>query len=360
MILTIFTFLVLLSVLVLAHEWGHYFTAKKIGAKVEEFGLGFPPRIFAWKGKKGMLWSINWIPIGGFVRIKGESGEDRQDENSFGYKSIPARAIVLFAGVFMNLVLAAVLLSIGYLAGTPAVTEGEVSKFASISDRAITITQVLPDSPADLTGIEPGDEVVSINGVVYEYGEEARDALAVEDETKIVSMQVWRNGETLDLELTPAYVEEIERFGIGVAILETGIVRYPIYIAPVKGVETTVYFTKEIVVAFYNIIKGLVVGQGPGVEISGPVGIAVITGEVAQMGIIYLIQFAAILSVNLAIINILPFPALDGGRIAFLAYEAIRRKPASPKFEAIVHNIGFIILILLVVLVTYKDIIGLL
>ena len=358
MIGTIIVFLALLSILVLAHEWGHYITAKKIGAKVEEFGLGFPPRLFSWRAKDGMLWSVNLIPLGGFVRIKGESGAERDAPGSFGRKSIPARTIVLLAGVFMNLVLAAVFFTIGFSIGLPSVTEGDTGK-AIVSDQAIRVTQVLPDSPGDIAGFEAGDTILRIDGIEYVGGQDARDALMTEEEDRVFILGVLRGEEELMIEVVPEYLEEIDRLGIGIAMVETGTVRYPLYLAPIKGTEITLFYTKEVTVAFYEIIRNLVMGEPAGVELAGPVGIAVLTGEIARLGFVYLLQFAAILSINLAVINILPFPALDGGRIAFVALEAVRGKPASPRLEALVHNLGFVLLMLLVIFITYKDILNL-
>ncbi|MFH1632051.1 MAG: site-2 protease family protein [bacterium] len=359
MITTILIFLVVLSVLVLAHEWGHYFTAKKIGAKVEEFGLGFPPRLFSWKGKDGMEWSINLIPIGGFVKIKGESGDDRKDPDSFAKKPIPLRIIVLLAGVFMNLVIAAVIFAIGFGVGLPAVTEDGVGKYAIVTEEAVSVTDVLPESPSETSGLKVGDEVLAINGVEYTVAAEAREVLFTAQDGDVFEFLVDREGEQTTVSVESAYVEELERAGLGVILLDTGTVRYPWYLAPAKGIELTVLYTGAITYAFYDIIRDLIVGEGVSVAISGPVGIAEITGQAASMGILALMNFTAILSINLAILNVLPFPALDGGRVVFALLEAIRRKPVSPKLEAVVHNLGFALLMILVILVTYRDVLNL-
>lgn len=358
MIWTILLFLGVLSVLVLVHEWGHYYTAKKIGAKVEEFGLGFPPRAFSWKGKDGMTWSLNWIPLGGFVKIKGESGQDRTDEDSFAHKSIPARLLVLCAGVGMNMILAIILLSIGFLIGVPTVTETIVDDHAVIFDEAITVTDVLVDSPASQAGLEPGDQLVSINGISYNDGAMARDALVSEDGSP-VEVEIQRGEERLTYQLSTMYYEELDRQIVGVGLLETGRVKYPWYLAPVKGVEATVAYTWQILVGFGTIIGSAFHQDSAPVDVAGPIGIAVMTGEVVALGFVYLLQFAAILSINLAILNILPIPALDGGRVLFVLIEAVRRKPNNQTVEAVVHNIGFALLMVLVIIVTYKDIAGL-
>lgn len=358
MIGTVILFLVLLSLLVLVHEWGHFAAARRSGMKVEEFGIGFPPRLFGVKGKDGMTWSVNAIPLGGFVRIKGESGEDRAAPDSFASKKLLPRLFVLIAGVAMNLVLAAVLFSVGFAFGLPAVVEGDAPANAVISDRAVNIVEVVPGSPADLVGLSIGDRIISIDGEVYTTGESARLALAPKSDAAPLQLVIARNGEAQNLEVTPAYLAQIDRDGIGVALVETGTVRYPWYLAPVMGIVTTVQVTGSVVVAFAGLIGGLFSGGDAAASVSGPVGIAVLTGQVAQLGFAHLVQFAAMLSVNLAVINFLPFPALDGGRMLFLAIEAIRRKPNSMKVEQAVHAAGFLVLMLIVLGVTYRDIVN--
>jgi len=360
MLWTIIIFLLVLSVLVLAHEWGHYFTAKRLGMKVEEFGLGFPPRAFSWKAKDGMAWSLNWIPIGGFVKIKGESGDDRNDPDSFASKSLLARFAVLIAGVIMNMVLAAALLSIALGVGIPTIVEGDFGSNVHISDTQLSITQVLEGSPADVAGIEAGDRVLQINGQEFEDGESARAFLQDVNPDDVVTFLIERDGLSQEIEAVPSYLEQIDQMAVGIALVQTGTVRYPWYSAPIEGTRATVFYTKEILAAFGEIVQGWL-GKGEArADLAGPIGIAVITGEVAEQGIVNLLQFGAILSINLAIINVLPFPALDGGRILFVVIEAIRRKPNNAKVETVVHNIGFLILLGLILLVTYKDILNLL
>lgn len=357
MILTALLFIAVLSVLVLAHEWGHYAAAKRAGMDIEEFGIGFPPRLFSWKDKNGTEWSINLVPLGGFVRIKGENGEERTSPGAFAMKSIPARFLVLAAGVLMNLFVAWILFTGGFLFGLPAVIEGTEDTSAIISDRALHIVQVLPESPAAEAGIEEGDKVISIDGESFTDGEAARAALTPNAGGEPIEMVFERDGETEHTLLTPKYIEEIKKEGVGVALVETGTVRYPFYVAPVKGVVTTIGMTVQIVGAFVGLVAGVFTKENVLAELSGPVGIAALTGEVARLGIGHLIQFAAMLSVNLAVLNAIPFPALDGGRMFFLAVEAIRRKPNSMKFEQAAHTLGFGILILLVIFVTYRDIV---
>lgn len=356
MIWTILLFLALLSILVLAHEWGHYIAARKSGMTVEEFGLGFPPRLFSWKRKDGMTVSVNAIPLGGFVKIKGETGEDAGGNDSFASKSIPRRFVVLIAGVVMNLVLAAVVFTVGFMIGMPTVTEDGING-AIVSEGAIHVLEVVDDSPAESVGIEVGDRLLSIDGQTFSDSEAARSALATDDAAHTLVLA--RGEEIVTVDVTPVFVESIGREAVGVALLETGTVRFPWYLAPIRGLEATLSATVQIVVALGTLVANLVTYTPVDAEIAGPVGIAVVTGEVAKMGIAHLLQFAAMLSINLAVLNALPIPALDGGRIAFLFLEAIRRKKASPQFEQTVHTIGFALLMLLVLVVTFRDIVGL-
>lgn len=355
MFFTILLFLALLSALVLVHEFGHFIAARKSGMTVEEFGLGFPPRLFGWKSKKGTLWSVNLIPLGGFVKIKGESDGDVNAPDSFATQSWFKRFAVVIAGVVMNLVLAWALFSAGFLFGLPSIVEDGVEAGAIVSDRTISIVEVLDGSAADVAGLEVGDRLLTIDGTGYESGSEARDALVPHEDASPISVMIVRHGETQTINVTPMYVEELGRDGVGVAIVETGFVRYPWYVAPGKGLQATVASTADVVGGFAGLVTGLFQKNDVAANLSGPVGIAVLTGQVASLGASHLVQFAAMLSINLAVINILPFPALDGGRLAFLLYEAIRRKRATPRFEQGVHAVGFAVLLLLVLVVTIKD-----
>lgn len=359
MFLTIFVFLLVLSVLVLVHEFGHYLAARHMGMSVEEFGFGFPPKLFGVKDRNGMLWSINLIPLGGFVRIKGENGEKRDEHDAFAQKSIFARLYVLFAGVLMNLLLAWVLFTAGFAFGLPAIIEGVDYGSAIISNRAINVVQVLPGTPAEKAGLKEGDQITLIDGKSYASGEEARSALAPHEDASPVKIEFTQDGQTKQAEVVPEFNAEADRAIVGVAIVETGTVRYPFYIAPIKGFETMFGLTYDVIGAFLGLITGIFQHKNVAADLSGPIGIASLTGQVARLGFWHLVQFAALLSVNLAVLNAIPFPALDGGRALFVLIEAVRRKPNSLQFEQMAHTIGFGLLILLVLFVTYKDIVKL-
>lgn len=355
MISTVITFAVVLSLLVLVHELGHFISARRAGVRVEEFGFGFPPRLAGVK-RGGTIYSINWIPLGGFVRLKGEAGDSR-DRDSFSAQPARKRAVILAAGVVMNLVLAWALLSVGYMIGLPQVIDDEtLPSYATTSEERIQIVSVLDGAPAEEAGFEAGDRVIAVDGETIGTIEEFSAHTGGRGDVPI-TVTVEREDGTVDIAVAPMLLERTGRPGIGVGLIKTGIVRYPVFAAPVHGLVATVSFTTEIVRAFGQVIGELLTGAEPSVEFSGPVGIAVITGEVARLGLRYLLQFTALLSVNLAIINVLPIPALDGGRLLFLAIEKLRGRSVNARFETAAHNIGFALLILLVLVVTYGDVV---
>jgi regulator of sigma E protease len=354
MILTLIVFIFILGLLVFVHEFGHFIAARKNGVKVEEFGFGFPPRMFGIK-RGETIYSINWIPLGGFVKIKGETGENRGEKDSFSYKKIWQRALIIASGVLMNFILAVVLLSFGFMIGLPQVVDGE-NGYARVRDAKIQVVQILENTPAKEAGLQMGDTILSIDEKKIEEVSDLQNY--VNEKIGVPIEVVWeREGILMHKQITPVHLVETGKGGIGVGLLKSGIVSYPWYFALWKGVEATVFYTREIIIALYELIKNLIIAQEVAVDLSGPVGIAVLTGQVARMGVIYLLQFTALLSINLAVINFLPFPALDGGRLLFLAIEKIRRKPVSQKIENAIHNIGFALLMILIVLVTYRDIV---
>lgn len=374
MLTTLLLFIIILGLLVFVHEFGHFIVAKKMGVAVEEFGFGFPPRMIGvYKvGKKlqfvfkktpsfsedaagalrRTIYSINWIPLGGFVKIKGEDGLDKNDADSFANKAVWKRMAIIAAGVSMNLVLAAVILSIGFGVGIPQALDGAMPG-AKIKNRGMQIISVAKKSPAESAGLRAGDEVVSVDGRKMNFKE--LQSYVTGQIGKDVVYSIKSGGATADKKIKPIILPETGFGGIGVGLVETGIVSYPWHLAIWRGVGETGYLIKEILTAFYTLFRDLIFGKSVSVDLSGPVGIAVLTGRVARLGFAYILQFAAVLSVNLAIVNILPVPALDGGRLLFLAIEKIRRRPVSQKLESAIHNIGFTLLLLLVAVITYRD-----
>ena len=354
---TILIFLIVLSVLVFVHELGHFAVAKWSGMRVDEFGFGFPPRLFAYK-KGGTEYTINLIPLGGFVKIHGESGEEADDPGSFASKPKWKRFLVLIAGVAMNIVLAWVLLSAGFMAGMPAILDGADVSSANVEGAHVEVLYVLPDSSADRAGVELGDHLSIIDGVSVIDAEQAREQIGLIPEGTEATLMVDRQGESVEIHVSPEKIDN-DLIAIGTQLATVGTVQYNPFVSVWKGAEATVALTSATVVGFGDLIKGIFTGKGAGEAVAGPVGIAVLTGEIADLGFVYLIHFAALLSINLAILNVILFPALAGGRIFFLALETIRRKPVTPKLEGMTHALGFALLMILVVLITYKDIMNL-
>ena len=358
MFASILIFLVALSVLVLAHELGHFVVAKKFGVKVKEFGFGFPPRLF---GKKlgETEYTINAIPLGGFVRLKGEDDSERNDRDSFSAQGYIHRIIILVAGILMNFILAWLIFSGVYVFGSPVELTGDNLADAQISNRQVIVAQVLLDSGAATAGIKINDVIKSINN------QNVTDANTVKQITsrvinKDLNVTVERGSTKLSFVVTPQIIPgSNNRLGLGVALADVATIKYPWYLAPLKGLQTTVMMASEIVLTIKELIIRLF---RPGVSqlaVAGPVGIAMMAREAQSAGMTSFLQFIAILSVNLGMINLLPIPALDGGRLAVLVVSKLRGKNFSMHFERIFHLVGFILLMILVVYVTYNDIVRL-
>ncbi len=386
--LTLILFIAILSLLVFVHEWGHFVMAKRFGMRVYEFGFGFPPRALGvyrdpqtkkWRVVRGSgkstlkntgggsdrkeefpstVYSINWLPLGGFVKIKGESGEARDERDSFSGQSVGRRFLVLVAGVSMNFVLAAVLLGIGLSIGLPFDFSGGVDADAIIVEPPrVLIQHVSEDSPASEAGILFGDIVKKINGVGVESASGMTD-LVRQSRTEPLELLVERDGKEMTFTVSARSIEG-DTPRIGVMLADAGVIRYPWYIALYKGCIAAIVGVVNIIVSFYLLFKNLILGQGLLFDVAGPVGIAVVVGRSAALGVLHLLNVTAMLSLSLAVINILPIPALDGGRALFVVIEKIIRRPVSMKYEQLAHTIGFILLLFLILIVTFRDIAGL-
>jgi len=368
--LTLVIFIAVLAVLVLSHEIGHFISARKSGMKVYEFGFGFPPRVFGWykdpltkkirfvgskhevKECPATLYSLNWLPLGGFVSIKGEDGQDTSPD-SFQMKGFWPKAITIVSGVVMNIVLAGILFGFGYFFGLPQITE-ELPSSARVENQRVEILQVIAGKPAESAGLQEGDAIVKVGAIEKPHLKEMQDYINNHHEENI-SISIKRGEQIITKDIKPIVYPDTGRAGIGVAIAELGTVSYPWYLAFYYGFKNAFWMFGNIAMAFYDFIKGLFVGTSSAGEVAGPVGIAIMTGKIAKLGFIYLLQFTALLSLNLAFINILPIPALDGGRLLFLILNKINKRLAPAKFEQIAHSIGFTLLMILILAITIKD-----
>lgn len=355
MLITILIFVVILGILIFVHELGHFLVAKRAGLTVHEFGFGFPPRLFGIK-KGGTLYSLNWIPVGGFVKIKGETGPDTGEADSFVSLSAWKRTTILLAGVGMNILLATVLLSFTFAVGAPTAINETLPRGAIIRDKAIQVVSVLAESPAASAGLETGDRVLTIDGKSFATVEEIQDYNA-NHQGQTEALTVKRGTNIVPITVVPSALENSNGQAVwGVTLLPVGVVSFPWYESFWLGIRQTVILFWQIIVAFVQLFQNLIVHRTVSADIAGPVGIAVLTGQVVDLGILYVFQFTALLSLNLALVNALPFPALDGGRVLFIFLEKIRGRKISARIESIVHNIGFVLLLLLVFVVTIRDV----
>lgn len=365
--LTILVFIVVFSVLVLVHEGGHFYFARRAGIKVEEFGIGFPPKAKKlFTDKKGTVYSLNWIPIGGFVRLYGEDSTDPKvlkAKNSFASKSILQRSLVIVAGVLMNFVLAWFLMSICFTVGVRPllVTQGDLDMAAANglieTKQVLYVHEILPGSPLAGTDLAPGDLITQINGKAVP---EATKLAQVLEAGQAVQLSILRGEQEGTLVAVP---DKDGKLGFSVSntpyIVYLKDLRYPFYQAPLmaaKEVGRLSYLTlKMLGDVLANLVQKFAVPEG----VAGPVGIAKMTYGFMQNGVMALLQFAALLSISLGVLNIMPFPALDGGRFLFILFEVIARRRPNAKWEAAIHGIGFVFLMALILLVTWNDIAGL-
>ncbi|MDH5696071.1 MAG: M50 family metallopeptidase, partial [Dehalococcoidia bacterium] len=342
MLIAIIIGIVVLSVLIIVHELGHFITAKASGIWVEEFGLGFPPRLY---GKKwgDTVYSINWIPFGGFNKLSGEV--DPSAPRSLASKGYSVRLLVLSGGILMNILLPFVLLSMAFMIPHDVVT-GQ-----------IVVEDVNPGSPAAMAGIEPGDTLLSVNDKpLNSVGDLARYIQL--NLGKEITISVKHSDlATEEVKLVPRWRPPEGQGAIGILYrtVNPTIVSesYPFWQAIPIGVRSCI----ETLVLYKNGIIGVIIGTVP-LTPAGPVGIVHVTSEVAQAGISPLLELVAFISIAIAITQLIPFPALDGGRILFVLLQMIRRgKRVSVKTEEIVHLIGFFTVLAIAVAITYQDII---
>ena len=332
--------ILVLGFLIFVHELGHFMVAKIVGIQVDEFSIGFGPKLLGYQKKEDTtLYSVRLLPLGGSVKMAGENPEDEESVNGFNTKPLKHRFAVISAGSIMNFLVAILLIVITYgVIGIPIASNSNV------------IGEVVQGSPAMAAGLEGGDRIISINDVATENWEDVTSNIRKNggQELKLV---VERNNQRHSFLIKPKYDPEYEIYQIGIT---QSIIwqRQGFFQAIQLGLNQSVQFARLV----FESIGGLIAGKYSTNDVAGPVGITVAIGEAAKGGIGYLMIFAAVLGINLAIINLLPIPALDGSKLIFLTIEGLWGKPVDPEKENFIHLIGFALLMVFFILITYNDI----
>jgi regulator of sigma E protease len=318
------------GLLILVHELGHYYAARLTGIKVLELAIGFGPKLTGWS-KNGIDYSIRVFPLGGFCRMLGENPEEAEEPDSFPQKPALSRALVLVSGALMNLVLSIVVFFIifFFITGVPGYDSSAIG-------------YIIEEAPAEEAGLQEGDKIISINGIEVDEWHDVLREISSRPEEKI-NLLVARNGTELSYELVTVVSEET---GSGMIGIGPEMPRFRFL--------TSLKISLERFAMVIGSIFQVFTGQAP-LDVTGPVGIIFVIGEVAQTGFVNLLLLMALISISLGIMNLLPIPALDGGRLFFLLVEVVRGKRIDPDKEGFVHFIGFALLILLILFITYQD-----
>jgi regulator of sigma E protease len=354
--MTILIFLLILTILVLVHEFGHFIIAKKMGVKVEEFGIGLPPKIFGIK-RGETLYTINLLPIGGFVKLYGEEYNQlgkRNKNRSFVNKMPWQKTLIILGGVIGNFLLGWLIFSYLVTQGIPVptnkvivdeVTKNSPAQIAGLKEKDIISKLILPSSPNDSISL------TSANTLIEETKRSAGQK---------IKLLIQRNDQNITINIIPRKNPPKGEGPLGIAITSFIEKKYPWYTAPYYGLIEASNITYKIATELGKLILGLITFQRPHVDVAGPVGIANLAGQAIKFGKNAFLEFLALLSLNLAVMNILPFPALDGGRLIFVLYEGVTKKKPNKDIEKYSNLIGFIILLSLAALITINDIIKLL
>jgi len=332
--------LVVIAVIVLVHELGHFIAARRVGIPVHEFSIGFGYKLFSFK-KDGIEYSLRLIPLGGFVRMSGEE-EDFNDPNGYSSRTPLEKIRVSFAGPFMNFVLAFIIFIYSYaVIGIPNASNEPV------------IGKVFAGKPADEAGLKKGDKILSINGITVNSWEDIISIMSTSQAGKEMTINILRDNQELQLLVTPT--------GDSTGNPAMGIMQVVNFERQsiINSIKIGFLQTIQLTTALLSALWILITGGASANDIAGPVGIMGLVGEAAQGGTIFLLAFTAFLSINLGIINLLPFPALDGSKIVFALIESIRKKPIEPEKEGLIHWVGFMFLMLIIIIATYNDILKL-
>ncbi len=336
------------------HEFGHFIIAKKFGVRVDEFGIGYPPRIF---GKKigETIYSLNWLPLGAFVRIYGEEG-DADEYRSFSGLKIWKRVLIIIGGVVAFWIAAIIIFSAMFMMGTDLpISDGPVDGLKNVR---VMIVEVLDNSAAYNSGLNAGDVVIGIkvNGAETAISEISQfKEITSANRGKEIKLEIIRQNQPIEISLTPSE-SDASPVGVGLQRMATLVEKYPWYWAPVQGIIFTWQTTVSSVAGLFSIFVNLFSGKGIGgqAEFAGPLGITVFLANAASYGIGFFLYFIGMISVFVAVFNLFPIPALDGGKLIFLLIEKIKGRPVSVKVEQRITAVCFFILIALSIFITIK------
>ena len=357
--MSILIFIVVIVALIVVHEFGHFVVAKLSGMRVDEFGLGYPPRALTLGKAGGTEYTLNWLPFGGFVKIFGEDGEGG-DPRAFSKRPRILQACVLIAGIAMNLLFAYVLITSALVMGTPrALSENELATARNVQ---LMVASILPGTPAARAGLLPGDTIESAKDIQGEWravDPKSFSAFVAESKGNEISLAVVRNGKEQTMTATPTegvVAADPFRYALGVEVATVGTVQLPLGAAITEGASLTWSATKLTAIGLWHFFYSIFTFSADLSQVAGPVGIAGVVGTASSQGLGDLFSIMAIISINLALINLIPVPALDGGRLLFVIIESVIRRPIKPSVAHAINAVGFVFLVLLMVVVTAHDI----
>jgi regulator of sigma E protease len=382
--MTVIIFLIVLAVLIFVHEFGHFLLARLNGIRVDSFKIGFGPKLISWKMGE-TEYGINLIPFGGFVKIFGENPDEENTygadkARSFVHKNRWRQASVLVAGVLFNFLFAWLLYVIVFASGVTATTDGFLQYASYFRNQRIMITYVEPNSPAGKAGLKMGDVIESVYLPVSisqpltgksqqdppcckQPPQKITDIQSVINSSKGNQVDIFYTdssykigSEYKSIQVSPIAGLVPDKYAIGISMSDVVDLRLPFLTSIWVGLQYTDVMIRDTAVGLYTFVANIFQGTANFSDVAGPVGIAGIVGDAAQMGFKYLVMITALISINLGVINLIPFPALDGGRLLFVAIEGVFRRRISPKFTNAVNTVGFVLLMILMVVVTYKDI----
>jgi regulator of sigma E protease len=361
--MTVIIFIIVLAVLIFVHELGHFLVAIWNKIRVDEFKIGFGPKILSW-GKGETKYGLNLIPFGGYVKIHGENPDEESihghdKDRSFVNKNPFQQVSVLVAGVAFNFLFAWLLYSIVFSFGVSATKEGFEKYQSLFSNERIMISSVSVGSPAENAGLKMGDVIHYVNKKENNKIEQIQNEI-INSKGQSIVVGYERDGKILESKVLPKTGIVGDKYAIGIAMSDVVDIKLPIFTSIIEGGRYTLFMMKEMALGLYDFFSNLFRGQANFADVSGPIGIAGIVGGAASMGMTYLLMITALISINLGIINLIPFPALDGGRVLFVLIESISRRKIKPVIANWVNTVGFVLLMLLMIVVTYKDIVKIL